>query len=128
MDSNVKNMAITKKKTEDHTQEECMTNVRAIKDALDVLHGRWKLPIMLTLSYGTRRFKQISKDLNGITDKVLSKELKDLEANQLITRTVYDAFPPVVEYAITEHGMTLKKVIKELGHWGAAHRKKIIGH
>ena len=120
-------MATIKKKEEDHTQDKCMTNVRAIKDALDVLHRRWKLPIILSLSFVAKRFKQISKEMNGITDKVLSKELKDLEVNQLITRTVYDAFPPMVEYAITEHGMTLKKVIKELGHWGIAHRAKIIG-
>lgn len=123
----MKNMATTKKKEEDHTQDKCMTNVRAIKDALDVLHGKWKLPIILSLSFGSKRFKQISKELNGITDKVLSKELKDLEANQLITRTVYDAFPPIVEYAITEHGMTLEKVIKELSNWGTMHRTKIIG-
>ncbi|GAO45441.1 winged helix-turn-helix transcriptional regulator [Flavihumibacter petaseus] len=117
----------TKAKTEIHTAESCIASVRAVKDALEVLSGRWKLPIILSVSFGTKRFKQISKELNGITDKVLSKELKELEANQLISRTVYDAFPPVVEYAITDHGKSLNKVIAELGTWGAAHRKKIIG-
>ena len=120
-------MATTKKQTVEHTQESCTGRVLAIKDALEVLNGRWKLPIILSVFFGTKRFKQISKELNGITDKVLSKELKDLEAHQLIKRTVYDAFPPVVEYSITEHGRTLEKVITELWHWGASHRKKIIG-
>ncbi|MBE7170139.1 MAG: helix-turn-helix transcriptional regulator [Williamsia sp.] len=117
----------TLKQPEERTQETCLRSVRAVKDALEVLHGRWKLPIILSVSFGTKRFGQISKELNGITDKVLSKELKNLEANQLIKRTVIDAFPPMVEYSITEHGKTLGKVIDELGYWGAAHRKKILG-
>lgn len=112
---------------EHHDKQTCNKHILAVKDALDVLHGRWKLPIILALSFGTKRFKEISRELDGITDKVLSKELKDLEMNQLITRTVYDAFPPVVEYAITEHGRSLHKVIRELGNWGAGHRRKIIG-
>ncbi len=58
---------------------------------------------------------------------MLSKELKDLEINQLITRTVYDSFPPKVEYAITAHGESLDTVIGSLKIWGGQHRKKIIG-
>jgi DNA-binding HxlR family transcriptional regulator len=130
-DSKAKKMATTRKQTEEHTEEythaSCMGRVLAVKDALQVLSGRWKLPIILSISFGEKRFNQISKDLNGITDKVLSKELKELEANQLVKRTVYDRFPPVVEYSITDHGRTLEKVITELGHWGASHRKKIMG-
>ena len=110
-----------------HTQENCSGKVRAVKDALDVLNGRWKLPILISLSSGTMRFKQISKEIERITDKMLSKELKDLEINQLIKRTVYDTFPPTVEYEITEYGRTLEKVINELADWGMEHRKKIIG-
>jgi DNA-binding HxlR family transcriptional regulator len=86
-----------------------------------------KMPIMLSISFGAKRFKQISKDVGDITDKVLSKELKELETNHLISRKVYDTFPPRVEYSITDHGMTLRKVIKELGDWGQIHRNKIIG-
>lgn len=120
-------MATTKKKKEVHSQQSCSGIVRAVKDALDVLNGKWKLPIMISVSFGTKRFKQISKEINGITDKMLSKELKDLEINQLVKRTVYDTFPPTVEYSITEHGKSLEKVIGELGYWGIEHRKKIIG-
>jgi DNA-binding HxlR family transcriptional regulator len=65
--------------------------------------------------------------VNGITDKILSKELKSLEINKLIKREVYDTFPPTVEYTITAHGMSLEKVMDELHYWGLAHRKKIMG-
>ena len=99
----------------------------SIKDALEALEGRWKLLILFTLSESPKRFRQISRDVGGITDKVLSKELKSLEANRLIERNVYDTFPPTVEYSITAHGLSLEKVLDELHYWGLAHRKKIIG-
>ncbi|WP_394992034.1 winged helix-turn-helix transcriptional regulator [Emticicia sp.] len=110
-----------------HSPEECTKMIVPVRDALEILNGKWKLPIILSLSFGTKRFNQISKEINGITDKMLSKELKDLEVNQLITRTVHDTFPPTVEYAITEHGKSLEKLIAELRSWGMVHRKKIIG-
>lgn len=105
----------------------CPKNMLSIKDALDALEGRWKLLILFSLSAGPKRFKQIARDVAGITDKTLSKELKSLEANQLVKRSVYDTFPPTVEYAITPHGLSLEKVIEELHYWGLAHRKEIIG-
>jgi DNA-binding HxlR family transcriptional regulator len=85
------------------------------------------LPILVSLKFSNKRFKQMSKEINGITDKMLSKELKELEMNQLIIRTVYDTFPPTVEYAITQHGLSLDPVILSLKNWGIHHRKKIIG-
>jgi DNA-binding HxlR family transcriptional regulator len=105
----------------------CPTNALAIKDALEVLEGRWKLLIMFSLSGGKKRFKQISKEVPGITDKTLSKELKLLEGNKLVRREVFDTFPPTVEYSITEHGKSLEKVLEELHYWGLAHRHEIMG-
>jgi len=107
--------------------EECLAALLPVRDALEVLNGRWKLPILIALSNRPKRFKEISKDINGITDKMLSKELKDLEINKLVTRTVYDTFPPTVEYARTEHSHTLYNVISALNEWGTLHRKEIIG-
>lgn len=98
-----------------------------MQDALYAINGKWKLPILLSLTFGTKRFKEISKDVSGITDRMLSKELRELELNKLVTRTVYDTFPPTVEYGMADHGKTLQKVIKELANWGALHRQKIIG-
>lgn len=103
------------------------TDVRAMKDALEVLSGKWKLPILLALSEGARRFKEIAKEVPDITDRMLSKELKELEANQLVNRTVLSSFPPVVEYTVTEHSYTLRNVMSELSAWGLIHRKKILG-
>jgi DNA-binding HxlR family transcriptional regulator len=109
------------------TREGCPTNVLAIKDALEALEGKWKLLILLSLSTGSKRFTQISKELYGITDKMLSKELKILETNKLVKRQVYDTFPPMVEYSITEHGKSIEKVLDELYHWGVRHRQEVIG-
>ncbi|WP_461071663.1 winged helix-turn-helix transcriptional regulator [Spirosoma horti] len=99
----------------------------SIKDALEAVEGRWKLLILFSLSESPKRFKQIAREVSGITDKTLSKELKNLEANKLVLRQVHDTFPPTVEYSITPHGMSLEKVIDELHFWGLAHRKEVIG-
>ncbi|WP_343671298.1 helix-turn-helix domain-containing protein [Chitinophaga sp.] len=105
----------------------CPKTMLSIKDALEAVEGRWKLLILFSLAEGPKRFKQISKEVTGITDKTLSRELKSLEANKLVRRDVYDTFPPTVEYSITPHGLSLEKVLDELHFWGLAHRKKVIG-
>ncbi|MFI2744549.1 winged helix-turn-helix transcriptional regulator [Zhouia sp. PK063] len=90
---------------------------------MEVVQGKRRLAIM----FGNKRFKQISKEVTGISDKILAKELKLLEENLLVKRTVFDIFPPTVEYQITEHGESLEKVMIELKNWGELHRQKIIG-
>lgn len=99
----------------------------SIKDALEAVEGRWKLLILFALSEKPKRFTQIAREVKGITDKTLSKELKNLESNKLIVREVKDTFPPTVEYSITEHGLSLEKVLDELHFWGLAHRAEVIG-
>lgn len=105
----------------------CPKTMLSIRDAIEAVEGRWKLLILLSLSEKPKRFNQIAREVNGITDKTLSKELKNLETNKLVRRDVYDTFPPTVEYSITPHGMSLEKVLDELHFWGLSHRKKIIG-
>lgn len=109
------------------THDECGRHIMAVRDALDILNGKWKLPIIISLIYGDKRFKEMERDIEGITAKMLSKELKDLEVNELVKRTVYDTMPVTVEYSLTDYGRTLKKVIGELHNWGSTHRKRIIG-
>ena len=104
----------------------CPKTMLSIKDALEAVEGRWKLLILFSLAESPKRFKQITKEVTGITDKTLSKELKNLEANKLVRRDVYDTFPPTVEYTITPHGLSLEKVLDELHFWGLAHRQKVI--
>ncbi|MBK1442652.1 helix-turn-helix transcriptional regulator [Parapedobacter sp. ISTM3] len=106
---------------------ECTAMILPVKDALEVLGGKWKLQVIIALSFGPKRFREIAREVTGITDKMLSKELKNLELNQLVKRTVYDAFPPVVEYDLTTHGQSLHKLIGELKEWGDLHRKVVLG-
>ncbi len=103
----------------------CWNAMLAVKDALYVLQGKWKMPIILSLTFGNRCFRDLERQVEGITPKMLSKELKHLEENRLISRKVLKTKPIQVEYALTEHGKTLKPVILALQEWGALHRKKI---
>lgn len=97
-----------------------------VHDALEVLSGKWKLPIIISLMFGHKRFSQIAREIPNITDKMLSKELRDLEANELVKRSVYDSIPVVVEYTLTEYGRTLEPVIEVLRVWGSEHRRRIM--
>lgn len=106
---------------------ECASKLLPVKDALDILSGKWKIPIIVSLSFGPKRFKVIQREVTGITAKMLSKELRDLEVNQLVSRTVYDTKPVAIEYDLTKYGDSLQDLIAALGNWGALHRKKIIG-
>jgi DNA-binding HxlR family transcriptional regulator len=105
---------------------ECTKAMLPVRDALDILSGKWKLHIIISLSFGNKRFSQMAKEIPGITDKMLSKELRELEMNQLVKRTVYDSVPVIVEYSMTPYGKTLEKLIDELQSWGSKHRKKIL--
>ena len=111
---------------EGRTPSKCMGMLLPVTDALYVLSGKWKLPILITLSFGNKRFGEIAKEIPKITDRMLSKELRELEANQMVTRTVYDSVPVIVEYSLTEYGSSLDSVIKELHKWGTQHRKRIM--
>lgn len=113
------------KRQKDHS--DCMNMIVPVKDALDVLNGKWKLQIIIALSFGKKRFGEISKEIPKITDRMLSKELRDLEMNKLVKRTVHDSMPVVVEYSLTDYGNSLDKVIDELRKWGVQHRKLILG-
>src|SRR5260221_737741 len=107
--------------------EEYVQMLLPLKDALDILSGKWKLQINFSLKFGRKRFKEIQRSIPGITPKMLSKELKELEINELAQRFVYDTKPITVEYELTNYGQSLKPVVTELYKWGAAHRKRIIG-
>lgn len=109
-------------------EEGCKKQIMAVHDAMDVLNGKWKISIITVLHYhNTRRFSDILKDVIGISNKMLSKELKDMEMNKLVKRTVLNTQPITVQYALTEYGKKLKSVINNLSDWGLEHRKKIIG-
>jgi len=102
--------------------------MRAVQDSMDVLNGKWKISILSSICfYNKRRFSDILNDVEGISNKMLSKELKELELNKLIKRVVLDTQPVTVQYELTKHGLSLQTIIKELTDWGIKHRKVIIG-
>lgn len=108
------------------TREACLRHQLAIRDTLDVVGGKWKLPITHALCQGPKRFKELQREIGGITPRVLSKELKDLEMNDLVRREVYATAPVTVEYSLTPYGRTLRSVITALYDWGQKHRKRIL--
>jgi DNA-binding HxlR family transcriptional regulator len=110
------------------TQLDRKKEMMAIHDAMDVLSGKWKIYIISSIChYNKRRFSDILNDVIGISNKMLSKELKELEINKLIKRTVLDTHPVTVQYELTKHGKTLQTIINNLTEWGTEHRKQIIG-
>ena len=111
--------------TAPRTKEECTRTIGAIRDTLYVVGGKWKLPIISALVERPLRFKELQKALEDITPKILSKELKELELNEFVTRTVYATSPVMVEYKLTAYSHTLEKVIIELRDWGHQHRKRL---
>lgn len=90
----------------------------SLKEVLDVIGGKWAMPIIYILSKGKMRFTEIERSINGINTRMLVKELKNLEANKIITRKVFATVPPTVEYALTKKGEKLLPSIHSLYKWG----------
>lgn len=115
-----------KKNAEINSSPVCQVRMRAISDAMSLLSGKWKFHILGTLIEGnTLGFMDLLREINGIGTKMLSKELQDLEMNNLISRTVMNTKPITVEYSITEYGKSLSSLIDELTKWGSEYRKSV---
>jgi DNA-binding HxlR family transcriptional regulator len=99
--------------------------VQALQDAIYVIGGKWKLPIVNSLCNGNKRFRDIERSIPGITTRMLSRELKDMEANQLVRRTVIPDSPVLVEYTVTDYCRSFGDIILEMIKWGKQHREKI---
>lgn len=89
-----------------------------ITRTIDLIGGKWTFTIIYVLMSGTKRFKELERGIDGINTRMLVKELKMLEQNDIITRTVYAEVPPKVEYSLTEKGRALEGVLFELKLWG----------
>ncbi len=104
----------------------CQVRMQGISDTMSVLSGKWKFHILGTLIEGnTLRFMDLLREVEGIGTKMLSKELQDLEQNQLVSRTVMNTKPITVEYSLTDYGKTLAPLIDEIAQWGIAYRRSI---
>lgn len=100
--------------------------VLAVNDALNVISGKWKLPILAALLYGNQRFKDLKNTIEKITPRMLSKELKELELNGVVYRKESTASPVRIEYALTESGQAIITVLDAMIEWGMEHRKSIL--
>ena len=108
-----------------HSTQECTKSLAAVGDALYVIGGKWKLRIIIALQEGNKRFNELQRTVEGISARVLSNELKELEMNGFVKRNVYAQTPVVVEYEITEYSHSLHDVLNSLMEWGRRHRDKI---
>ncbi|MBS1522665.1 MAG: helix-turn-helix transcriptional regulator [Bacteroidetes bacterium] len=108
-----------------HSKEECTRALTGIGDALYVIGGKWKLRILIALRSGNKRFNELQRTITGISARVLSHELKELEMNGFIKRNIYTQTPVIVEYELTPYSETLNEVLSALSNWGVMHREKI---
>jgi DNA-binding HxlR family transcriptional regulator len=108
-----------------HNSTACKSHLSAVGDALYVIGGKWKLRIIVALAEGTTRFNELQRRITGISARVLSNELKDLELNGFLIRKVYTGSPVLIEYELTDYSNTLTDVLHALGQWGEMHKQKI---
>ena len=100
---------------EQELKDQRKKDLMAVHDTMDVLSGKWKISIISSICYyNKRRFSNILNDVPGISNKMLSKELKELEQNLIVNRIVLDTQPITVQYQLTEYGLTLQNIIKSL--------------
>ncbi|WP_080059210.1 winged helix-turn-helix transcriptional regulator [Spirosoma aerolatum] len=99
--------------------------VQALQDTIYVVGGKWRLPIINSICNGNKRFREIERSIPGITTRMLSRELKEMEANGLIKRTVTPSIPVGVEYNSTEYCHSFGDIILEMIKWGKQHRERL---
>ena len=101
-------------------------DVMAVKDSINVITGKWKVHIIASLLFGGRRYSEIEKSIPTITPRMLSKELRDLEANGIVKRRGYDSMSVTFDYELTKSGHSFRNVLQAMLDWGLQHRKNVI--
>jgi DNA-binding HxlR family transcriptional regulator len=99
--------------------------IQALQDTIYVIGGKWKLPIINSICNGNRRFREIERSIPGITTRMLSRELKEMESNKLLKRTVTPTSPVSVEYSPTDYCHSFGGIILQMIKWGKEHRQKL---
>lgn len=95
-----------------------------VEAALAVIGGKWKPIILWWLNERTCRFAELRRSIPGITEKMLTQQLRELEADGIVTRTVYPVVPPKVEYSLTPYGRSLDEALRAISLWGKAHMER----
>jgi DNA-binding HxlR family transcriptional regulator len=96
-----------------------------VEAAVDVFGGKWKALILWWLQDHTWRFAELRRQIPGITEKMLTQQLRELEADGIVERRVYPMVPPKVEYSLTEYGRSLKRALRAICDWGRNHMERI---
>lgn len=113
--------------TQEAGAQQCpQSYVLALTDTMNVISGKWKLPIIASLLKGKTRFKDLLDNIDKITPRMLSKELKELEMNSIIIRKVYNQTPVLIKYELTESGKSLVGLIDVMIDWGLTHRSNVL--
>ncbi len=120
-------MTIKPENNQDNIVKSCSHNILSIHDTMDIIGGRWKIYIIACLCFQEMRYSELLREIKGISGKMLSRELKDLEMNLLISRTVSNTQPVSVYYQLTDYGKTLQGLTLTIAEWGRKHRQKIMG-
>jgi DNA-binding HxlR family transcriptional regulator len=93
---------------------------------LSMIGGRWKIPLIFHLLAGAKRFSELSRALSGVTQKVLTQQLREMERDGLVERKVFAQVPPRVEYSLTPLGKSLKPVVDVMCRWGVLHGARTV--
>jgi DNA-binding HxlR family transcriptional regulator len=96
-----------------------------VEAAIDVIGGKWKPLILWWLHQDTHRFAELRRQIPGITEKMLTQHLRELEADGIVQRRVYPSVPPKVEYSLTDYGRSLKRPLEAICDWGRLHMQRI---
>ena len=104
--------------------KETQPSCNQIQTTLNVIGGKWKPAILYLLSQNVMRFGQLHKNITGITQKMLTHELREMESQELVSRKVYPVVPPKVEYTLTAYGKTLQPLLKSMNEWGSKHTNR----
>ncbi len=97
----------------------------AVETTLDIIGGRWKVLILHELFQGVRRFNELHRALHGITQKMLTQQLRELQEHGIIHREVYLQVPPKVEYSLTDLGRSLEPILDAMHHWGVRYQASV---
>ncbi len=95
-----------------------------VKLTASIIGGKWKPPLLFHLEGRTRRFSELQRHIPGLTKKMLTQHLRELERDGIVHRKVYAEVPPRVEYSLTRHGESLKPILKLMSAWGTRHRAR----
>ena len=93
---------------------------------MEVIGGKWKGVILFHLLGGTRRFNELMRLIPGVTQRMLTRQLRELEGDGIVARKVYAEVPPKVEYSLSEFGLTLKPLLRDLQRWGSVSLETIV--